>query len=126
MGKRYLIDTNTVIDYLDNKLNNKAVELIETTEVQISVVSRIELLVWTKASPQQLEVLNLFILASTLYNLEENIILKTIEVRKKYRLKLPDAIIAATALAYDLTLITHNTNDFKNIQELQILDPHKL
>ena len=124
MGKRYLIDTNTVIDYLDNKLNNKAEELIETIEAQLSVVSRIELLVWSKASTQQLAILNSFIEASIVYNLEESIILKTIEIRKEHRLKLPDAIIAATALVYDLTLITRNTADFKIIPNLKIIDPH--
>jgi predicted nucleic acid-binding protein len=47
----------------------------------------------------------------------------TAELRKTYRIKLPDAIIAATSLVYDLTLITSNTKDFKNIKDLQILDP---
>jgi predicted nucleic acid-binding protein len=39
---------------------------------------------------------------------------------------MPDAIIAATALVYDLTLITHNTSDFENIANLNLLDLHLL
>jgi predicted nucleic acid-binding protein len=126
MGKRYLIDTNTAIHYLDNKLNENAVELIESSEAQISVISRMELLVWPNASLQQLTILTLFVNASFVFNLDEPIILKAIEVRKKYRLKLPDAIIAATALVHDLTLITHDTKDFNSIQGLKTIDPHKL
>jgi tRNA(fMet)-specific endonuclease VapC len=34
----------------------------------------------------------------------------------------PDALIAATALAFDLTLVTHNTRDFAGIQGLRIAD----
>jgi len=49
-----------------------------------------------------------------------------IDLRKKYKTKLPDAIIAATALVSKATLITRNTSDFKNIRGLNVLDPHNL
>jgi len=48
---------------------------------------------------------------------------QTISVRKSNKIKLPDAIIAATAMVHNLTLVTHNTDDFKNIQKLKILNP---
>jgi predicted nucleic acid-binding protein len=50
----------------------------------------------------------------------------TIEIRKKYKTKLPDAIIAATALANDLILISRNVVDFKNIEGLNLSDPYSL
>ena len=40
MGKGYLIDTNSVIDYLNNKLPEKANRLIENIDCQISVITR--------------------------------------------------------------------------------------
>ncbi len=40
--------------------------------------------------------------------LEQPIKLKTADIRKAQRIKLPDAIIAATALVYDFTLISRN------------------
>lgn len=43
-----------------------------------------------------------------------------------HKTKLPDAIIAATALVYDLILITRNTADFKSIDGLKVVDPHSL
>lgn len=48
---------------------------------------------------------------------------RTIVLREKHSIKVPDAIIAATALTYDLTLITRNASDFKDIQELTIENP---
>jgi len=44
MGKGYLIDTNAVIDYLDNKLPAKANAFIDGIQPNISVITRIELL----------------------------------------------------------------------------------
>lgn len=123
MEQRYLIDTNTVIDYLDNKLPINSSNLIDLIASQISVITRIELLGWSNATSEQVKVLEQFVNTSVVHKLEEPIILKSIEIRKAYKTKLPDAIIAATAIANNLTLITHNTNDFKNINELKLIDP---
>jgi predicted nucleic acid-binding protein len=48
---------------------------------------------------------------------------QTILIRKSNNIKLPDAIIAATAMVYNLTLVTHNISDFKKVQGLKILNP---
>jgi predicted nucleic acid-binding protein len=64
-----------------------------------------------KASDEQIKILNNFISVSTVFNLDENVITKSIEIRKVYRLKLPDAIIAATAVVNDLILLTRNKKD---------------
>jgi predicted nucleic acid-binding protein len=50
---------------------------------------------------------------------------KTIELKKRKRMKTPDAIIGATAIVYDLTLVTRNESDFKHIQEITIYNPFK-
>jgi predicted nucleic acid-binding protein len=57
-------------------------------------------------------------------NINEDIIEKTIEIRKTYKTKLPDAIIAATALVYGMTLITRNTKDFDKIDRLELINPY--
>jgi predicted nucleic acid-binding protein len=69
-----------------------------------------------------MEVLHAFINDALVIELEQPIKLSTAVIRKQYRIKLPDAIIAATALVHDLTLITRNTSDFKNIEGLKIID----
>ena len=126
MGKQYLMDTNAVIDYLDNKLPDKSADFIDGIVQQISVITRMELLSWQNATSKQIKVLQDFINRSVVFGLEENIILKTIELRMKYKIKLPDAIIAATALCYNMTLITRNSEDFQIIKELKIINSWKL
>jgi predicted nucleic acid-binding protein len=126
MGKKYLIDTNSVIDYLDNKIPTEANELFEGTTSKISVITRIELLSWPGATKTQTNILLNFIGESELYQLEESVILKTIEIRKKYKVKLPDAIIAATAIVNNFSIITQNTNDIEKIEQLEIINTYKL
>lgn len=126
MGKKYLIDTNAVIEYLENRLPNAASVVLDNTDIQISVISRMELLAWRKATETQLKVLNGFIGSSYVFGLTEATILKTIEIRKNYSVKLPDAIIPATAVTGNCTLVTRNIDDFKKITELTCIDPYKL
>lgn len=58
--------------------------------------------------------------------LTEEIVQACIAIRREHTIKLPDAIIAATAVVYDMDLITRNTSDFKNIRALNIVNPHLL
>ncbi len=123
MGIEYLIDTNTAIDYLDNKLPVTATNIIDTHEINLSVITRMELLVWPKSTASQILAIENFMDAGNVYQLEEPTILKAIEIRKKYRLKLPDAIIVATTIVNNLTLITRNEKDFAKIHQLSVINP---
>ena len=49
---------------------------------------------------------------------------KAIEVRRGRRVRAPDAIIAATALIMEATLVTRNTDDFKGIKALRLMNPY--
>jgi len=125
MGAQYLLDTNTIIDFSVQKLPTKAhqkLSMIIDTSPQISIINKIELLSLTDVSRQ----IVLFTEKAFVFSLDEDIVKKTIELRKKYKIKLPDAIIAATALVFDLTLITHNIDDFKKIKKVKVIDPYKL
>lgn len=124
MEQGYLIDTNVVIDYLDNKLPESGSNLFDGITAQISVITRMELLGWANVTAEQIQVLQQFVSASVVYNLDEPVIVKAIELRKAHKIKLPDAIIAATALIYNLSLMTRNVSDFKNIEGLKLINPH--
>jgi predicted nucleic acid-binding protein len=57
-------------------------------------------------------------------NLNESIIDEVIRIRKEFRIKLPDAIILATAIVSGCTLVTHNTSDFDTFSSIiQLVDP---
>jgi predicted nucleic acid-binding protein len=126
--KKYLIDTNVIIDYLGNRLPisglnfmNDIIDNIPT----ISVISKIEVLGFA-TTDENYFILKGFIDDSCVLDLTENVIDTCIEIRKNHKTKLPDAIIASTAITNNLILITRNISDFKNIDDLQVVDPHSL
>ena len=124
MGHGYLIDTNTVIDFLNRKLPVKGKNLVMAIEPVISVITQIELYSSDKLSVQELWDLDSFIRAATIYNyIDEQIVKHAINIRKTYKRKTPDAIIAATALTHNLTLITRNIRDFNSIIGLDLINP---
>jgi predicted nucleic acid-binding protein len=120
----YLLDTNTVIYFCNSKLPEEAKTLLFSINPAISVVTSIELFASSKIPDKEKVTLKAFVALSTVYDhINTSIIAKAITIRQQYKTKLPDAIIAATALVYNLTLITHNIPDFKNIEGLQLIDP---
>jgi len=126
---QYLIDTNAGIDYLGEALPQSGMsfmDLIIDNEYNLSVISRIELYSYSKLNDRDKGILDIFTSHSSLLNIDDDIIEQTIKLRKTYKTKLPDAIIAATAMVHNLTLITHNSKDFKDIQNLSIIDPHTI
>ena len=88
-----------------------------------SAVTEIELLCWKTENEKDLEILHRFIEEVIVFELERAIRLKTADIRKTHRIKLPDAIIAATALIHNLSLITRNIKDFKRIDGLKVINP---
>lgn len=125
---QYLIDTNVVIDYLGDKFPTSSMGFMNTVidaVPNISVITKIEVLGFN-APIQHYKIISDFIDDATVLDLTENIVEASIHIRKKHKTKLPDAIIAATALVYDLILISRNTSDFKNIDGLQLINPHNL
>ncbi|WP_426670794.1 type II toxin-antitoxin system VapC family toxin [Mucilaginibacter sp. McL0603] len=130
MGLKYLWDTNTVVHYLQKQFPPAGEEFIDNTlnkyQPAISVITEIELLCWKKATESDRVLINNFISNAIVHQLNQNVKLKTIDIRKKYGLKLPDAIVAASALANNHILITNDVADFDKIYKLKVIDPFKL
>jgi len=125
---QYLMDTNVVIDYLGNKLPASSMDFMNDVidaVPHISVITKIEVLGFN-APEQHYTILSDFINDAIVFDLSDNLVEASIVIRKKYKTKLPDAIIAATALVYDLIVISRNISDFKNIDGLKVIDPHSL
>lgn len=121
----YLIDTNILIyhtkglqitiDFISN--------LIAQHSFNISILTKIEFLGWDKHTPDGFEKCKRLIELANTYPVDENIANKAIELRRKINIKLADAVIAATAIMHNLKLATRNTDDFKGIEEIEIIDP---
>lgn len=130
MGVSHLWDTNTAIYYLQQQFPPAAETFIDNLlkegQPVISAITEIELLCWRTATDKDIMVLQNFINDALVVELEPPIKEKTAELRKIYRIKLPDAIIAATALVNGFKLITRNIADFKNIPGLELINPWEL
>jgi len=125
---KYLIDTNAVIDYLGKRLPISGINFMSgiiDTIPNVSVVTKIEVLGFN-TTEEHYQLLTNFMNDATVIDLTSNIVELTINIRKEHKTKLPDAIIAATALANDLILISLNISDFKDIEGLKVIDPHRL
>ncbi len=125
MGQRFLIDTNILIEFLSNRLPEKGKRFIAKIldeEFLISVIREMEVLGYPAINKET----ELFIELATSINLNEDIVKTTINIRKNYKVKLPDAIIASTAISNNLTLVTRNVSDFKSIKKLKILNPWEM
>jgi predicted nucleic acid-binding protein len=130
MGVNYLWDTNNAIYYLQQQFPPSAERyidhLLKSEQPAISAITEIELLCWKTAAEKDLKIIHDFIGDAFVIELEQPIKIKTAEVRKYHHIKLPDAIIAATSLIYDLTLLSRNTTDFKGIKGLKIINPWEM
>ena len=125
MGKEYLVDSNILIEFIGDLLPKKGYSFVSgiiDEKFNISIINKIEVLGHNTAG----EDINSFIDLAEVYELTENVANKTIELRKTYKTKLPDAIIAATALENQFTILTRNTIDFEKINGLEVINPHTL
>ena len=128
MGKKYLIDSNVIIDYTSNLLSREGFEFIEdilNNDFNISVIVEIEVLGYNE-EVYKMKLLESFLTLANVLPLDTFVTRKTIDLRKSYKLKLGDAIIAATALIYGLTIITRNISDLKIIENLTTINLYQL
>ncbi len=118
MGQKYLIDTCAVVKYLSELLPEVALSFMDRVvdeDCRVSFITKIELLVWNAPNPTEIEIRKEFISGATVYYINDSIINQAIKIRKDTNIKLPDAIIAATAMIYDCTLLSDNDIDFNKV-----------
>jgi predicted nucleic acid-binding protein len=122
---RYLIDTNVVDYFLMNDLPERGTQLLEKVidcVPVLSVISEIELRCW-QTDETTMQLVKEFVSDSIIINIDDKIISHCVELRKTKKIKLPDSLIAATALAHNLILLTNNEKDFSKIDGLEIVNP---
>jgi len=125
MGQKYLIDTNVILDFMGGKLPAKSEYILSEIiddQINLSAINKIELFGFSHVEQVIIDLVSFAII----YHIDDEIIDKTIELRKKYKIKLPDAIIAATAIVNDFALISHNFKDFQRITELNYINSYQL
>ena len=126
MQNNLIVDTDILIDVGRN--NKIAVDCIKNYEqssnLHISSVTQMELIVGCR-NKNELKELNKFLERFTIIHLSEDISLKAIELLKIYRqshgILIPDALIAGTALSFDIPFISKNQKDYRFITGLELL-----
>lgn len=123
-----VVDTNAVVYFLNQaggEVFRQRFEQAVRAGAVMSVVTRIEVLGWPGFSDRVEALQAAERLMSVLREepVTEPIVAATIAIRRLHRLKVPDALIAATARVLDLPLMTHNLSDFKRVPGLVLIDP---
>jgi predicted nucleic acid-binding protein len=104
-----LFDTNILIDYLNASASARA-ELDRYRDRAISVVTWMEVMVGAKGDLQAPT--RAFLNAFRRIAIDDDVAERAVELRKTHRMKLPDAIIWASAQEHAMLLVTRNTKDY--------------
>ncbi len=107
---RYLLDSNVIIYHLNGK--DSATEFIEShsDESSISFITAIEVMAF-EYSDHEKALVTALLEGFQRLDIDDAIIKATIGLRVSSKVKLPDCVIAATAISRGLTLVTRNTDD---------------
>lgn len=122
------MDTNILIYYFADAIPDKELNMVEEifkTSFNISIITKIEFLGWEKHTEEGFEEARNFVDFAEVIPLTNEVANLTIDIRRKCKIKLPDAVIAATALHNNLILVTRNGDDFKDVDGLMIYNPFK-
>lgn len=118
-----LLDTNVVIYLHGAMLEDSVADKLRNSTLDTCNIIVAEVLGYKRMEPEDAEYFKSLFGTMRNHLLDKEVTNKVIELRQKTNIRLPDAIIAATALVNDLVLWTHNTDDFKNVPGLQLFDP---
>ncbi|MEN8214901.1 MAG: type II toxin-antitoxin system VapC family toxin [Pseudomonadota bacterium] len=126
MAKQCVFDSNMLIYYLNASFSQSVRQQVDDaieTGAFISVITRIEVLGWHKHNDESLSSAEELLSNLSEQPLNEEIVKWCIQLRQTTSLKVPDAIIAATAKYLELPLMTRNIKDFQKVPDLKLFNP---
>ncbi|MBU4298744.1 type II toxin-antitoxin system VapC family toxin [Patescibacteria group bacterium] len=118
----FALDTNILIYY--SFADKKVVSFLESNREAIfylpSIVA-VEFLSYPLIDQETITKFRLFVSQTVVINLDLRIAELSAELRRIYKIKLADAVIAATAISTNSYLVTRDIKDFKKIKGLKLL-----
>ena len=118
MSGRILIDTNIFI-YL-TKGDENVIEFIQDKNISVSFITELGLLSFKNIISEEELIIEEILSQFNILNFDENLKKQILFLRKKYNLKLPDSIILATAIYYDIPFLTSDKK-LNNIEEVDVI-----
>ena len=97
--------------------------LVMDNENYVSAISQLEVLGYYDLSPAEKTYFESVFSVLQIIDIDDSIIQLAIELRQANRMKLGDAIIAASAKKHGLELYTRNINDLKDISGFNTVNP---
>jgi len=89
----------------------------------VSAISYVEVLGYHRLTELERQYFEEFFAAASILELSDDVLEQAVKLRQIRKISLGDALIAATALVYDLEVVTRNTKDFMWIPKLSVLNP---
>ncbi|GHU55134.1 hypothetical protein FACS189411_03030 [Bacteroidia bacterium] len=117
-GIRILCDTNPLIYLLDG--NRDIADFLNNKQIYVSVITELELFGKKNLSKQDSQIIEALLESCFIIDINQEIKQTYKELKQKYSVRLPDAIVAATSIYLDMPLLTFDQS-FKDISELQLI-----
>ncbi|MCF8380831.1 MAG: type II toxin-antitoxin system VapC family toxin [Bacteroidales bacterium] len=117
-GNKLFLDTNIILYLLEG--DETVSELLNNKQFYISFITQLELLSFPGLTKKDISIIERLLSECVIIDINSEIKATTTNLRRKFKIKLPDCIIAATSLYLDLPLITAD-DDFKKIDHLNLL-----
>ncbi len=116
-GNRFLLDTNIILYILSG--DKTIAEYLQNQILYTSIICEIELFSYQSLSLSQEKEIKKFLNEFRIVAIDQSIKDLSIQLRKKYALKIPYTIIAATSISLGIPLVTSDKG-FKKVSELSI------
>ena len=117
-GNSLLLDTNIILYFLNG--DDTLAPLLQENDLVISIIAEVELLGYEALTGNELIRTKEFLNLCTIINITTDIKERAIKIRRRYKIKLPDAFIMATASSLDIPLVTAD-KDFQKIQNVDLI-----
>ena len=102
------------------KGDDTVAEFLNGKQLYVSFITQLELLGYPNLSPEDKEKIKTFLSDCTIIDINDGIKDQVIQIKTKHKIKLPDAIIAATSIFYDLPLFSAD-NDLRRIDDINLI-----
>jgi predicted nucleic acid-binding protein len=100
-------------------------DVIAQRSFNISILTKIEFFGWEKHTPEGFQKCRRLIELANVCLIDEDIAEQAIDLKRRVKIKLADAVIAATALVNNFKLATRNVDDYKAVNGLEIFNTFK-